>query len=350
MQNQIIISNKTINCNSPTFIIAEVSANHNQSFDNAVKIIKEAKNAGADAVKLQTYTPDTITLDCDNECFQIKQGTIWDGTTLHKLYQEAYTPWEWQPKLKKVAEEEGLIFLSSPFDNTAVDFLEEMNVPAYKIASFEITDIPFIEYIASKGKPIIMSTGVATLADIEGALNACKRMGNHQVALLKCTSAYPSPVEDINLKVIPNMINTFGTIVGLSDHTLGHTVALGGVALGAKIVEKHLTLNRADGGPDAKFSMEPVEFKEMVLRIRELEKALGQVTYELTDKQIKSREHSRSLFVVKNIKKGEVFTDENVKSIRPAFGLSTNHITDIIGKKARVDIEKGTPVDWSLIE
>lgn len=350
MQNQLTISNKTINSNSPTFIIAEVSANHLQSYDNAVKLIKEVKMTGADAVKLQTYTPDTITIDCDNKYFQITQGTIWDGTTLHKLYQEAYTPWEWQPKLKKIAEEEGLIFFSSPFDITAVDFLEDMNVPAYKIASFEINDIPFIEYIASKGKPIIMSTGIATLADIEEALSACKRMGNTQVALLKCTSAYPSPMEDINLRVIPNLRDTFGTIVGLSDHTLGHTVPLGAVALGAKIVEKHITLSRSDGGPDAKFSMEPDEFKEMVIRIRELEKALGQVTYELTEKQKKSREHSRSLFVVKDIKKGEVFTEDNVRSIRPGFGLETKYIKDIIGKKARQNIQKGTPVDWGLIE
>lgn len=350
MQNRLTISNKTINSNSPTFIIAEVSANHLQSYDNAVKLIKEVKMTGADAVKLQTYTPDTITIDCDNKYFQITQGTIWDGTTLHKLYQEAYTPWEWQPKLKKIAEEEGLIFFSSPFDITAVDFLEDMNVPAYKIASFEINDIPFIEYIASKGKPIIMSTGIATLADIEEALSACKRMGNTQIALLKCTSAYPSPMEDINLRVIPNLRDTFGTIVGLSDHTLGHTVPLGAVALGAKIVEKHITLSRDDGGPDAKFSMEPDEFKEMVIRIRELEKALGQVTYELTDKQKKSREHSRSLFVVKDIKKGEVFTEDNVRSIRPGFGLETKYIKDIIGKKARQNIQKGTPVEWGLIE
>ncbi len=349
MQN-LFISNKLIGQDSRTFIIAEVSANHLQSFDNAAKIIKEAKNAGADAVKLQTYTPDTITLDCDNEYFQIRQGTIWDGTTLYKLYQEAYTPWEWHPKLKEIAEEEGLIFFSSPFDITAVDFLEDMDVPAYKVASFEITDIPLIEYMASKGKPIIISTGIATLSDIEEAVNACHRMGNYQVALLKCTSAYPSPLEDINLKVIPNMADIFDTIVGLSDHTLGHTVALGAVALGAKIVEKHITLSRADGGPDAKFSMEPDEFKEMVTRIRELEEALGTITYELTDKQKNSREHSRSLFVVKDIKKGEVFTEENIKSIRPGFGLPTKHIKDIVGKTARKDISKGTPVDWSHIE
>lgn len=350
MDKIINIAGKVLGGEVPAFIIAEVSANHLQNFDNAVSIIREAKRAGADAVKLQTYTPDTITLDCDNKYFQITQGTIWDGTTLHKLYQEAYTPWGWQSKLQKVAAEEGIIFFSSPFDYTSVDFLEEMDVPAYKIASFEITDIPFIEYIASKGKPIIISTGIATLGDIEEALGACKQVGNHQVALLKCTSAYPSPLEDINLKVIPNMKDTFGTIVGLSDHSLGHTVALGAVALGAKIVEKHLTLSRADGGPDAAFSMEPHEFKEMVDKIRDLEKALGKVTYELTDKQKKSREHSRSLFVVKDIKKGETFTDDNVKSIRPGFGLATKYIRNVIGKSARIDIKKGTPMDWSLIE
>ena len=350
MSKEINLDGKKIGEDYPAFIIAEVSANHLQSFDKAVEIIKAAKKAGADAVKLQTYTPDTITLDCDNEYFQITQGTIWDGTTLHKLYQEAYTPWEWQPKLKQIAEEQGLICFSSPFDYTSVDFLEEMNVPAYKIASFEITDIPLIEYVASKGKPIIMSTGIATLGDIEEALATCKRMGNQQVALLKCTSAYPSPLEDINLRVIPNMKDTFGTIVGLSDHSLGHTVAVGAVALGAKIIEKHMTLNRAEGGPDAAFSMEPDEFKEMVDSIRALEKALGQVTYELTDKQKNSKEHARSLFVVKDIKKGESFTKDHVKSIRPGFGLATKYIGKVIGKRARYDIKKGTPVDWSLIE
>ncbi len=346
----IEINGRKIGEGYPVFIIAELSANHLQSYDNAVKLVHEAKKAGADAVKLQTYTPDTITIDCDNEYFQIKQGTIWDGTTLYKLYEKAYTPWEWQPKLKKIAEEEGLILFSSPFDNTAVDFLEEINVPAYKIASFEITDIPFIEYIASKGKPIIISTGIATLSDIEEALDACERMGNNEVALLKCTSAYPSPLEDINLKVIPNMKDTFRRVVGLSDHTLGHTVPLGAVALGAKIVEKHFTLSRADGGPDSKFSMEPDEFKEMVNRIRDLEKALGEVTYKLTEKQKKSKEHSRSLFVVKDMKKGDIFTEENVKSIRPGFGLETKHIGEILGKRARCDIKKGTPMSWMLVD
>lgn len=350
MDKIIEIQGRKIGEGYPAFIIAEMSANHLQDFDNAVKLIKVAKEAGADAIKLQTYTPDTITIDCDNEYFQIKQGTIWDGTTLHKLYQEAYTPWEWQPKLKKIAEEEGLICFSSPFDKTAVDFLEEMEVPAYKIASFEINDIPFIEYVASKGKPMIMSTGIATMADIEEALNACKRMGNEQVALLKCTSAYPSPLKDINLITIPNMRNTFKKVIGLSDHTLGTSVSIASIALGSKIVEKHLTLNRSLGGPDAAFSMEPDEFKAMVKGIREVEKALGEVTYELTDKMKRSREHSRSLFVVKEIKEGEVFTEENIKSIRPGFGMHTKYYYDILGKKARKDIVKGTPLNWDLID
>ncbi|KEI12084.1 N-acetylneuraminate synthase [Clostridium novyi B str. ATCC 27606] len=349
MNKCLSIDNKEIGKNKKTFIIAEMSANHMQNYNRAVEIIKKAKWAGADAIKLQTFTPDTITLDCDNEYFQIKQGTIWDGTTLHKLYQTAYTPWEWQPKLKKVAEELGLVFFSSPFDYTSVDFLEEMNVPAYKIASFEINDIPLIEYIASKGKPIIISTGIARIGDIQDALDACKRMGNENVVLLKCTSAYPSPVEDINLNTIPNMIDTFNVLAGLSDHTMGHTVALGAVALGAKIVEKHLTLRREDGGVDAKFSMEPEEFKAMVDAIRDLEKALGTITYDLTEKQKNSREHSRSLFVVKDIQKGEEFNTENIKSIRPGFGLETKYIKDILGKKASCDIKKGTPMEWSLI-
>lgn len=349
MDKNIKISNRIIGKDSPVFIIAEVSANHLQSFERAVEIIKTAKKAGADAVKLQTYTPDTITIDCDNEYFQIKQGTIWDGTTLHKLYQEAYTPWEWQPKLKKIAEEEGLICFSSPFDNTAVDFLEEMDVPAYKIASFEINDIPFIEYVASKGKPVIMSTGIARLGDIQDAVDACKRVGNENIALLKCTSAYPSPLEDINLNTIPNMESTFGTVVGVSDHTLGSTVSVGAVALGAKIVEKHFCLSRSDGGPDAAFSMEPEEFKEMVNNIRALEKALGKVTYDLTPKQIKSREHSRSLFVVKDMKAGEVFTKENVRSIRPGFGLETKYIAKVLGCKSSKSLKKGTPLKSNMI-
>jgi len=308
------------------------------------------KESGADAVKLQTYTPDTITIDSDNEYFQIKQGSIWDGKTFYQLYQEAYTPWEWQPKLKKIAEELGLICFSSPFDRTSVDFLEEMNVPAYKVASFEITDIPLIEYIASKGKPVIISTGIATLADIEEAVHACRRMGNDQIALLKCTSAYPAPLEESNLRTIPNLADTFKTVVGLSDHTLGISAPIASVALGARIIEKHFILDRKMGGPDAAFSMEPDEFRSMVEAVREVEKALGTVNYDLTDKTRKSREFSRSLFVVEDIKAGESLTEENVRSIRPGFGLHPRYSGQVIGKKARTDIKKGTPLDWTLIE
>lgn len=344
------IGNKKIGKGYPVFIIAELSANHLQKFDNAVKLIKAAKEAGVDAVKLQTYTPDTITIDCDNEYFRIKQGTLWDGKILYQLYKEAYTPWEWQPKLKEIAEREGLIFFSSVFDKSAVDFLEKIGVPAYKIASFEITDIPLIEYVASKGKPVIISTGIATLSDIEEAVNACKRMGNNQIALLKCTSAYPAPLEEINLRTIPNLAETFKTVVGLSDHTLGISVPIASVALGASIIEKHLTLDRKLGGPDAAFSLEPSEFKAMVKSIREVEKALGEVSYELTEKMRKSREFSRSLFVVKDIKAGEIFTEENVKSIRPGYGLHPKYLRYILGKKASKDIKKATPLSWDLIK
>ena len=350
MSKFIKIYDRLVGDNTPVFIIAELSANHLQKFDNAIKLIKSAKEAGADAIKLQTYTPDTITVDCDNEYFQIKHGTLWDGQTLYGLYKKAYTPWEWQPKLKKIAEEEGLIFFSSVFDKTAVDFLEEINVPAYKIASFEITDIPLIEYVASKGKPIIMSTGIAILSDIEEAVNACKRMGNKQIALLKCTSAYPAPLEDVNLRTIPNLADTFKTVVGLSDHTLGISVPIASVALGACIIEKHLTLDRKLGGPDAAFSLEPEEFKVMVKAVREAEKALGEVSYNLTEKMKKSREFSRSLFVVKDIKAGEVFTEENIRSIRPGYGLSPKYLKKILGKRAIQDIKKGTPVSWELME
>lgn len=332
------------------FIIAELSANHLQNFDLAVKTIKAMKESGADAVKLQTYTPDTITIDCDNEYFQIKQGTLWDGKTLYQLYQEAYTPWEWQPKLKKIAEDLGLVCFSSPFDKIAVDFLEGMDVPAYKVASFEITDIPLIEYIASKGKPVIISTGIATLSDIEEALAACRRAGNNQIGLLKCTSEYPTPLEDVNLRTIPDMARNFNVVVGLSDHTQSISVPVAAVTLGARIIEKHFILDRNLAGPDSGFSLEPNEFKAMVKSVRETEKALGEVKYELTEKIIKSREFSRSLFVVKDMRSGEVITDVNVRSIRPGFGLAPKYIKDIIGKKAKTDIKKGTPLSRDLIE
>jgi pseudaminic acid synthase len=344
------IGEKAIGDGNPVFIIAELSANHLQNYDLAVDTIKAIKEAGADAVKVQTFTPDTITIDCDDEIFQIRQGTLWDGKTLYQLYKEAYSPWEWHPKLKKIAEKLGLILFSSPFDKTAVDFLEEMNVPAYKVASFEITDIPLIEYIASKGKPVIISTGIATLSDIEEAIDTCNKVGNNQIALLKCTSAYPSPLEDMNLNTIPNLKDTFKTVVGLSDHSLGNSAAIASVALGAKIIEKHFILDRNLGGPDAAFSVEPDEFKSMVKAVREVESALGNVNYDLTEKMKKSREFSRSLFVVEDVKAGDLFTERNVKSIRPGFGLHPKCFTKILGHRARKHIKRGTPLDWSLVE
>lgn len=350
MQKEIYIGGRRIDENSPTFIIAEMSANHLMDFDRAKAIMQAAKDAGADAVKIQTYTPDTITLDCEDPCFQITQGMIWDGTTLHKLYETAYTPWEWHPELKKAAEDMGLIFFSSPFDLTSIDFLEKMDVPVYKVASFEINDIPFIRKIAETGKPIIMSTGIAYLSDIELALKTCREAGNEQVILLKCTSAYPSPYEDINLRTIPSMREVFDCLVGLSDHTMGCAVAGAGVAVGAKVVEKHLTLSRKDGGPDASFSMEPQEFREMVDNIRLVEKALGRVTYDLTDKQKASRDHARSLFVARDMKAGEVFTPENLRSVRPSCGLHTMYYEELLGKRIKRDARLGTPMSWELVD
>lgn len=349
MEREIRIGSKIISESSPTFIVAEMSANHNMDFDRAVEILKAAKEAGADAVKIQTYTADTITLDCDAPCFQITQGTLWDGTTLHRLYETAYTPWEWQPELKRIAEDMGLILFSSPFDFSSVDFLEEMQVPAYKIASFEITDIPLIRKVARLGKPVILATGIARLADIELALRTCREEGNEQVILLKCCSAYPTPYEDVNLRTIPNMRETFDCVCGLSDHTMGTAVASAAVALGAKMVEKHLTLKRSDGGADAAFSMEPREFKEMVDNIRIIEKALGKVTYELSEKQTREREHSRSLFVARDMKAGEVFTPENLRSVRPADGLHTMYYEQLLGKKITRDAGLGTPLSWDLV-
>jgi pseudaminic acid synthase len=321
-------------------IIAELSANHNGSLEVALETIRAAKRAGADAIKLQTYTADTITIDSNKEDFIIK-GTIWEGQNLYKLYQQAYTPWEWHPALFEEAHKQGLICFSSPFDKTAVDFLETQNVPAYKIASFEITDIPLIEYVASKGKPVILSTGIANLEDIELALDACRRMGNNQIALLKCTSSYPAPIEEANLVMIKDFLEKFGVVVGLSDHTMGSTVAIVATCLGAKIIEKHFILERTIGGPDASFSMNEQEFTEMVRTIREAEKAIGKVDYHLTDKQKSGRAFSRSLYVVKDMEAGEVITEENLRSIRPGFGLHPKYLNEIVGKKVNTEIEAG---------
>lgn len=346
----IEISNKTINTNSSTFIIAELSANHNQNYDVALKTIEAIKKSGADAVKIQTYTPDTMTIDCNNEYFKIKHDTLWDGMNLYDLYKKAYTPWEWQPKLKKIAEDLGLIFFSSPFDKTSVDFLEELNVPAYKIASFEITDIPLIEYVASKGKPMIISTGVAEIDDINEAIEACKRNGNDNIILLKCTSSYPAPIEDVNIKTIPDMIERFKTIVGLSDHTITSSAAIGAVALGAKVIEKHFILDRSISGPDSAFSIEPKEFSNMVKSIREVESSLGEISYKLNERSKKSRKFVRSLFVVENMKKGDVFSEDNIRSIRPGDGLPPKYLNDILGKKAKKELKRGVPLNWEVIE
>lgn len=344
---KLTIQNKTIGAGSPVFIIAELSANHNQSFELAIKTIEAAKQCGADAVKLQTYTADTITLDSDQSDFVVPQGTLWSGKKLYDLYKEAYTPWEWQPKLKEIAESLGLICFSSPFDHSAVDFLENMNAPAYKIASFEITDIPLIRYVASKQKPVIISTGIASLNDIEKAVNACREMGNNQIALLKCTSAYPAPLEEMNLRQIPTLAKTFGTVAGLSDHTMIEATPVAAVALGASIIEKHLIVDRSLGGPDSAFSLEPAEFKGMVDAVRDVEKALGSAAYTVTGKMAAGRAFSRSLYASADIKKGEAFTPSNVKSVRPGYGLHPQYYDELIGKKAERNIKKGEPLKFS---
>ena len=346
---KININGRNIGEGFPVYIIAEMSANHGQSYDEAVRIIQAAKEAGADAIKLQTYTPDTMTIDCNNEYFRIGKGTIWEGRNLYELYKEAYTPWEWQPKLKEVANDLEMDLFSTPFDNTAVEFLEKMNVPAYKIASFELVDIPLIQRVAKTGKPIIMSTGMATLAEIDEAVQTAKDAGCKELALLKCTSGYPADPAEMNLRTIPHMAEAFSLPVGLSDHTLGIAVPVAAVALGACIVEKHFTLSRAVPGPDSAFSLEPHEFKAIVDAIRVTEKALGKVNYAVTENEAASRVFRRSLFVVKDMKTGETFTSENLRSIRPGYGLAPKYLKDIMGQKACQDIKKGTPLKWKLI-
>jgi pseudaminic acid synthase len=338
------IQNYTINSFSPVFIIAELSANHNGSLETAIETIRAAKRAGANCIKLQTYTADTITIDSQNDDFLIK-GSIWEGKNLYQLYQEAYTPWEWHEVLFKVAKEEGLVSFSSPFDKTAVDFLEKLDVPAYKIASFEITDIPLIEYVASKGKPIILSTGIAELEDIDLALDACRRMGSNDIALLKCTSSYPAPINEANMVMVKDLARRFNVISGLSDHTMGATVPVVATCFGAKIIEKHFILDRSIGGPDASFSMNEEEFTAMVKAVREAESAIGVVDYTLTEKQAKGKDFSRSLYVVEDMKAGDIITEKNVRSIRPGFGLHPKHYNEILGKKVLENIEKGSRLD-----
>ncbi|MBV9157462.1 MAG: pseudaminic acid synthase [Acidobacteriaceae bacterium] len=343
------IGKRRIGAGSNVFVIAELSANHNQNFEQAAALVHAAHEAGADAIKLQTYTPDTLTIKADGKCFRVGGGTLWDGRTLYDLYSEAYTPWEWHPKLKSIANELGMELFSSAFDPTAVDFLEDMGVPVHKVASFEVVDIPLIEKMAQTGKPLIISTGMASLAEIEEAVGAARRAGAAEIALLKCTSAYPASPEDMNLKTIPHLAEAFQTPVGLSDHTMGATVPAAAVALGACIVEKHLTLSRSLGGPDGAFSLEPDEFKQMVDAVRTVEKAVGQVHYGLSSGELRSRAFRRSLFVVEDVKQGDAFTPENVRSIRPANGLPPKHLKQVLGRRAGVDIKRGTPLEWELL-
>jgi pseudaminic acid synthase len=345
----IKIGKRTIGTAHPVYIIAEVSANHHQNFDEALKIIRAAKEGGADAVKLQTYTADTMTIASDRPEFRI-EGTIWHGRNLHELYGEAYTPWEWQPRLKDAANDLGLDLFSTPFDETAVDFLERMKVPAYKLASFEVVDIPLIQKIVRTGKPLIMSTGMATLEEIDEAVGAARMAGAEQIALLKCTSAYPASPEEMNLRTIPEIARRFELPVGLSDHSMSPAVPVTAVALGASIIEKHLTLSRSQPGPDSAFSLEPQEFKAMVGAVRTAEKALGTVHFGADGNEAGSRVFRRSLFVVKDVERGEAFTAQNVRSIRPGHGLHTRHLPEVLGRHAVHDIERGTPLSWDLVD
>ena len=348
--NQVInIAGRPVGPGNPVYIVAELSANHNQSLEHAKDTIRAMKEAGADAVKLQTYTADTLTIASDREFFRIGGGTLWDGLTLHELYQQASMPWDWQPILQKLAASLNLDFFSTPFDFTAVDFLESLNVPVYKIASFELVDLPLWRKIASTEKPVIASTGMATLEEIEEAVNTFKAAGGRQLALLKCTSAYPAPPDEMRLRVIPDLARRFQLPVGLSDHTMGIAAPVAAVALGACIIEKHFTLSRQIPGPDSAFSLEPHEFKDMVEAIRFTEKALGEVRYEITHHEAGSRVFRRSLFVVKSMKAGEIFTSKNVRSIRPGYGLHPRHYEEILGKKAACDIERGTPLSWDHV-
>ncbi|MFA4941240.1 MAG: pseudaminic acid synthase [Patescibacteria group bacterium] len=334
----------------PVFIIAEMSGNHNHSFAQAKKIIDVAAKAGADAVKLQTYTPDTITIDCDKDYFQIKTNKAWKGQTLYNLYKKAYTPWEWQPKLKKYGESKGLVVFSTPFDKTAVDFLEKMKVSLYKVASFEIVDIPLLEKIGQTKKPVIMSRGMASISEIKLAIKTLKDNGCPQVALLHCISSYPAMPKQMNLKTIPDIKEKFDVISGLSDHTLSQETAIAAIALGANIIEKHITISRVDGGPDVNFSLEPDEFKNLIMSIRKVESALGKPFYGLSGEESENVIFRKSLFVVKDMKKGEKFTEKNIRSIRPGYGLAPKYYKSIIGKSSTRDIERGDPLLKKMIK
>lgn len=334
------------NKNKKCFIIAEVSANHGQNFNRAVAMIKTAKKFGADAVKFQTYTPDTLTIDVDNKYFRIKHPK-WGGQTLYQLYKKAYTPWSWFKKLKKVADDLGIVFFSTAYDKTSVDFLEDLNVPLHKVASFEFTDLSLIEYMAKTKKPIILSTGIATFDEIKQAVQSAKSAGTKDIALLRCVSSYPADPKEMNLRIIPDIQKRFRVTTGLSDHTMGIGVSVAAVAMGAQIIEKHFTLSRKIKTADSFFSLEPQEFKELVDNIRIVEQSLGRVDYKLTSGQKKGRVFSRSLFVVKDINKGEVFTEKNIRSIRPANGLPPKYLKKILGRKAKKNIKKGAPITFN---
>ncbi|MBG88481.1 MAG: pseudaminic acid synthase [Verrucomicrobiales bacterium] len=346
MATNLKIGDRLVGPGHSTYLVAELSANHNGDFDHTVKTIRAMGEAGADAVKIQTYTADTLTIPCDNEHFKIGGGTLWDGKTLHELYQEAAMPWEWTGDLKQVANELGMDFFSTPFDETAVDFLEDHELPVHKVASFELVDLPLLRCIAQTGKPIIASTGMATLEEIEEAVQTIRDAGGEQLALLKCTSAYPAAPEEMDLRTITDIATRFDVPVGLSDHTMGYTVPVAAVALGACLVEKHFTLSRSEPGPDSTFSMEPDEFRAMVEAIRMTEKALGRVNYEVSPKEAKSRVFRRSLFVVKDVKAGDCVTPENVRSIRPGGGLHTRHLEEVMNRNFKADLPPGTPLSW----
>lgn len=348
--NDIKIGNHILGAGHPSFIIGELSCNHNGDYQLAVDTVMAMHAAGVNCLKLQTAKPGSITIDSKKSDFIIGGGTLWDNKSLFELYTEVHTPWEWHKPLQELALSLGMEFFSSPFDHDAVEFLEEMNVPAYKIASFEITDIPLIEHCASKGKPIVMSTGVAREEDIIDAVDACRRMGNEQIILLKCTSSYPTPLEEVNLNTIPLLREKFNVQVGLSDHTMGYIVPMGAVALGATLIEKHFIMDRTIGGPDSAFSMDPSEFGQMISNVRDLEMAMGRATLELSEKSAKNRSFSRSLYVVNDIAAGESFSKENIRSIRPGFGLAPKHLPEFIGKKAKQALEKGTPLSWDYID
>jgi len=339
---------RTIGDNQPVYIIAEMSANHAGSLERAKEIIHSAKEAGADCIKIQTYTPDTMTIDSDLDWFCITDGT-WKGNNLYQLYQKAYTPWEWQAELKEEADRMGIDFFSTPFDRTSVDFLETIGVEFYKIASFELVDLPLLAYVASKGKPIILSTGMGTLSEIEDAVNTIRKAGNDQLVLLRCASAYPAVTDEMNLRTMQNMAETFDVPVGLSDHSFGSVAAVVAVALGAKVIEKHFCISRNIDSPDAAFSMNPAEFKKMVEDVRQAEKALGNIVYGVSNHEKSNIVFRRSIFCVEDIRQGEKITEHNMRVIRPGYGIAPKYYKNILGKTALVDIKRGTPLAFGMI-